>query len=62
MEKIVSEDNIKQALNSAVKALYFGDNSDYETALWEIVSELGGQDAVDFLENDAQAAFNKYAC
>jgi hypothetical protein len=32
--------NVKEALNSAAKAIYFNDNSDYLTALWEVVSEL----------------------
>lgn len=59
---MATEENIKQALDKAVSAIYFDDNSDYATALWEIVGELGGQEAVDLLEKDAKAAFDKYAC
>lgn len=28
------------ALKAAVAAIYFGDSSDYQTALWEVVSAL----------------------
>ena len=58
----ITEENIKNALDKAVSAIYFNDNSDYETALWEIVGELGGQEAVDLLESNPKAAFDKYSC
>ena len=48
------------ALAKAVEAIYFADNSDYETALWDIVGYLGGQDAVHLLDNDEYAAYKKY--
>ena len=35
---------IAEALKVAVSALYFNDNSDYETALYEIVTALAGKD------------------
>lgn len=51
----------KQALATAISALYFDDNSDYSSALWEIVKLLGGQEAVDLLESDAHGAYEKYS-
>lgn len=51
----------KEALSAAISALYFDDNSDYGTALWQIVLALGGQEAVDLLEDNPNAAYNKYA-
>jgi hypothetical protein len=33
-------ENVKEALNSAVQAIYFNDRSDYLTALWEVVNHL----------------------
>jgi hypothetical protein len=51
---------VKLALSEAVLAIYFHDNSDYETALWNIVGFLGGNEATELLENDELAAFNKY--
>jgi len=33
-------ENVKEALSVAATALYFDDNSDYETALWEVVMVL----------------------
>ena len=50
----------KIALALAIKALYFDDNSDYETYLWNIVEALGGDKAVDMLENDSELAYQTY--
>jgi hypothetical protein len=50
----------ERALAVAVKILYFDDASDYETALWEIVELLGGQEAVDMLENHESLAYETY--
>jgi hypothetical protein len=55
------EPNVKHALGEAVAALYFDDRSDYETALWQIVSGLGGEEATDLLRQDAPAAYHRYA-
>ena len=49
-----------KALGSAVKAIYFDDDADYETYLWEIVETLGGEDACDLLETDKEKAIEKY--
>ena len=54
------EPDIKDALASAVSAIYFSDNCDYLPALWDIVRALGGQEAVDLIEEDDYRAFNKY--
>ena len=48
------------ALSEAVKAIYFDDNSDYETYLWSVIRALGGDEAVELLENDVEAAWYKY--
>ena len=48
------------ALSEAVLAIYFHDNSDYETALWRIVKFLGGDEVVELLENNEEEAFHKY--
>ncbi len=53
--------NEQMALGEAVKAIYFDDSSDYQTALWQIVQLLGGNEAVGLLEADASAAYHKYA-
>ena len=50
----------KNALAIAVKAIYFDDSSDYQSLLWEIVTILGGDEASNLLEEDAQEAFDKY--
>jgi len=52
--------DVKTALSEAVAALYFDDNSDYGTALWAVVKALGGEEAVDLLEDNSKAAYNKY--
>ena len=46
-------------LDVAVAAIYFDDNSDYRTALYEIV-ELINSEACDLLEDDPEAAFQTY--
>jgi hypothetical protein len=51
---------VGRALGKAVEAIYFNDSSDYLRALWEIVRELGGQEAVDLLESDEHKAFERY--
>lgn len=53
--------NEQKALGEAVAAIYFADGSDYETALWQIVELLGGNEAVGLLEADGSAAYHKYA-
>ncbi len=53
--------NEKKALGEAVAALYFDDNSDYQSALWSIVELLGGNEAVNMLDDDPQEAYNKYS-
>jgi hypothetical protein len=55
-----TEEQIKNAISAAVSALYFDDSSDFLSALWTIVGELGGQEAVDLLEKDEQSAYKKY--
>lgn len=53
--------NVGHALGEAVAALYFDDSSDYESALWVIIRDLGGQEAVDAMNKDVAAAYHKYA-
>jgi hypothetical protein len=53
--------DIRYALGIAVSALYFGDSSNYRSALWNIVQELGGEEVISLLEHNAKAAFDKYA-
>lgn len=52
--------NSDWALAEAVSAIYFDDNSDYETALWQIITILGGGDAVELLEHNRAEAYLKY--
>ena len=54
------DEAIKQAMKAAVEAIYFDDISDYATALWEVVTALGGQEAADLLDYDSEAAYEKY--
>jgi len=51
----------QKALGEAVKVLYFDDNADYASALWKVVELLGGEEAVELLESDEEAAFTKYS-
>ena len=53
--------NEEKALGEAVAALYFDDNSDYQTELWAIVGLLGGDDATNLLEHEPQTAYEKYS-
>lgn len=52
--------DVEKALSEAVKAIYFADSSDYETFLWNVVRALAGEEAVDLLEEDEEAAWKKY--
>ena len=52
--------NQKEALHIAIAAIYFNDSSDYESALWSIVKELGGEEAIKDLEKNPSEAFRKY--
>jgi hypothetical protein len=54
------KDEIQEALRIAVKELYFDDSADFGSGLWEIVKILGGDDAVNLLENDPESAYLKY--
>jgi hypothetical protein len=51
-------ENREEVIKIAVAAIYFNDNSDYLTALWEIVRCL---DPVlcELAEDDIREAFNK---
>ena len=51
---------INEALSNAAKAIYFDDNADYEYYLWQIVKVLGGEEAVELLEEDSEEAYEKY--
>ena len=53
--------NEQKALGEAVAAIYFDDNADYGSALWKIVELLGGETAIELLEDDEEAAFELYA-
>lgn len=55
------EPAVWRALGEAVAAIYFDDNSDYLSALWAIVRDLGGEEAVNLLEKDGRAAYAKYS-
>jgi len=51
---------VEKALSKAVEVLYFDDNSDFGTALWQIVTILGGEDAYEMLTDNAQKAYETY--
>lgn len=53
--------NQEKALGEAVAVLYFDDNSDYQSALWNIVKLLGGDDATNLLEHEPEKAYEKYS-
>jgi hypothetical protein len=57
---LVYKNKIDSALSKAVKAIYLDDNSDYIHYLWQIVEILGGQEAVDLLDENEEVAFKKY--
>lgn len=52
--------NGKLALSIAVRTIYYDDAADFGSALYEIVSALGGEEAIILLENDEDTAYNKY--
>ena len=54
------KEKIKKALNIAVKAIYFADNSDYETALYQIVAALDCDETANLLAIDSSAVVAKY--
>jgi hypothetical protein len=51
---------VAHALGEAVAALYFDDSSYYASALWTIVLDLGGREAVDALQADSSSAYHRY--
>ena len=53
------ERDIERAVTTAISTLYFADNSDYQSALWSVVSALNPETA-ELLENDEAAAYAKY--
>ena len=55
-----SSSNVEKALHEAIGAIYFADDSDYLSALWTVVSLLGGDEAVELLERDPGSAWHKY--
>ncbi len=55
-----STSDVERALHEAIGAIYFADDSDYLSALWTVVSLLGGDEAVELLERDPGAAWHKY--
>lgn len=54
------QEKIKKALNIAVKAIYFADNSDYETALYQIVAALDCDETADLLAIDSSVVVATY--
>ena len=54
------DDKITEALKIAVSALYFDDNSDYETALYEIVTALAGTEASQLVFDNRAEAYEKF--
>jgi hypothetical protein len=46
----------KKAVHAAVAAIYLGDSSDYQTALWEVINILDPKMA-DLLEDDDAMAW-----
>lgn len=44
--------NKREALNAAVTALYFADNSDYQTALWEVICALLEGEVPEYAGNE----------
>jgi len=59
-EKYIEKPDVKKALSEAVAAIYFDDNSDYSSALWQVIAALGGNEAIELLEEDGNAAYKKY--
>lgn len=50
----------RKVLSSAVKVIYLDDSSDYGPALWNIIGLTGGEEAINLIEDDEQAAYEKY--
>lgn len=53
---MTDEQAVSKALHVAVAALYFGDNSDYCTALWDVVEALSPETCA-LLEKDPRGAY-----
>lgn len=47
----------KDAVKAAVSAIHFDDNSDFGTALWQVVSALKSSEFVELLEDNGSAAY-----
>lgn len=52
--------NVESALHEAIEAIYFADDSDYLSTLWTVVILLGGDEAIELLEQDPSAAWHQY--
>lgn len=48
---------IDQALFEAVSAIYFDDNSDFKPALLRIIRILGGNEALEKIENEPRRLY-----
>ena len=59
-DALMYKNKIDSALSKAVKAIYFNDSADYEHYLWLIIEILGGEEAGNLLEDNAEEAYNKY--
>ena len=59
-EHKVSEVCIRSALSAAIAAIYFDDSSEFRSALWDVVRELGGAQVARLLEEDASGAYDEY--
>jgi len=60
VEALEGHENTMEALGEAVSVIYLNDSSDYLSSLWEIVELLGGDEAVELLQDNGSAAFHKY--
>lgn len=56
----IDQEKVAEALGEAVAAIYFDDSSDFSASLWEIVRLLGGDEAVNLLDENANAAYRRY--
>jgi len=54
----ILNDTVDRALKEALQALWFEDNSDYETALYQVASILAGQEFND--PDDVDAYYRKH--
>jgi|AntRauTorckE6833_2_1112554.scaffolds.fasta_scaffold00240_15 hypothetical protein len=57
-DKAGDKEKVDKALERAVSALYFRDNADYGSYLWEIVEVLDPE-LCDLLEEDGDAAYEQ---